>query len=113
MKRTGLLAICLILCLLLGMGSAFAEPNAHIFVEKNETKLRLIKDFDAGEQLYVALFAKAPNADIWIETDFWQTEYGPRFNKRCFIYAENCRDIDFDSVEEYVSKLMSICGIDY
>ncbi len=28
-----------------------------------------------------------------IETDFWQTEYGPRFNKRCFIYAEGCEDI--------------------
>lgn len=28
-----------------------------------------------------------------IETDFWRTEYGPRFNKRCFIYAEGCEDI--------------------
>jgi len=28
-----------------------------------------------------------------IETDFWRTEYAPRFNKRCFIYAEGCRDI--------------------
>jgi len=28
-----------------------------------------------------------------IETDFWRTEYAPRFNKRCFIYAEGCTDI--------------------
>jgi len=28
-----------------------------------------------------------------IETDFWLTEYAPRFNKRCFIYAEGCEDI--------------------
>ena len=28
-----------------------------------------------------------------IETDFWRTEYAPRFNKRCMIYAEGCEDI--------------------
>ena len=28
-----------------------------------------------------------------IETTFWLTEYAPRFNKRCFIYAEGCEDI--------------------
>ena len=28
-----------------------------------------------------------------IVTDFWRTEYAPRFNKRCFIYAEGCEDI--------------------
>ncbi len=28
-----------------------------------------------------------------IVTDFWRTEYAPRFNKRCFIYAEGCQDI--------------------
>ena len=28
-----------------------------------------------------------------IVTDFWRTEYAPRFNKRCFIYAEGCTDI--------------------
>ncbi len=28
-----------------------------------------------------------------IETDFWHTEYAPRFNRRCFIYAEGCEDI--------------------
>lgn len=28
-----------------------------------------------------------------VETNFWYTEYAPRFNKRCFIYAENCEDI--------------------
>ena len=28
-----------------------------------------------------------------IETDFWKTEFAPRFNKRCFIYAEGCNDI--------------------
>ncbi|MBE6597284.1 MAG: hypothetical protein E7641_06395 [Ruminococcaceae bacterium] len=28
-----------------------------------------------------------------IVTDFWRTEYAPRFNKRCFIYAEGCTEI--------------------
>ena len=28
-----------------------------------------------------------------IVTDFWLTDYAPRFNRRCFIYAENCEDI--------------------
>ena len=28
-----------------------------------------------------------------IVTNFWRTEYAPRFNKRCFIYAEGCTDI--------------------
>ena len=28
-----------------------------------------------------------------IETGFWKTEYAPRFNKRCMLYAENCTDI--------------------
>ncbi|MBR3503546.1 MAG: right-handed parallel beta-helix repeat-containing protein [Clostridia bacterium] len=28
-----------------------------------------------------------------IETDAWRVEYAPRFNRRCFIYAENCEDI--------------------
>ena len=28
-----------------------------------------------------------------IETDYWRVEYAPRFNRRCFIYAEGCRDI--------------------
>ena len=28
-----------------------------------------------------------------IVTDFWRTEYAPRFNKRCFIYAEGATDI--------------------
>ena len=28
-----------------------------------------------------------------IESDFWRTEYAPRFNKRCMIYAEGCEDI--------------------
>ena len=28
-----------------------------------------------------------------IETTFWKTEYAVRFNKRCFIYAEGCKDI--------------------
>ena len=28
-----------------------------------------------------------------IETEFWKTEFAPRFNARCFIYAEGCRDI--------------------
>ena len=28
-----------------------------------------------------------------IETGFWRTQYAPRFNKRCFLYAEGCEDI--------------------
>ena len=28
-----------------------------------------------------------------IDTDFWRLEYAPRFNRRCFIYAEGCEDI--------------------
>lgn len=28
-----------------------------------------------------------------IETDFWITDMAPRRNKKCFIYAEGCRDI--------------------
>jgi len=28
-----------------------------------------------------------------IETDFWRPEYAVRFNRRCYIYAENCEDI--------------------
>ncbi len=28
-----------------------------------------------------------------LETDFWRTEYAPRFNKRCMIYAEGCEDV--------------------
>ncbi len=28
-----------------------------------------------------------------IESSFWRTEYAPRFNKRCMIYAEGCEDI--------------------
>ncbi|MBR2615165.1 MAG: hypothetical protein IKC69_00605 [Clostridia bacterium] len=28
-----------------------------------------------------------------IETDVWKTEFAPRFNRRCMIYAENCEDI--------------------
>ena len=28
-----------------------------------------------------------------LETTFWRSEYAPRFNKRCFIYAEGCEDI--------------------
>lgn len=28
-----------------------------------------------------------------IDTQFWRTQYAPRFNKRCMIYAEGCSDI--------------------
>ena len=28
-----------------------------------------------------------------IISDFWKTEYAPRYNRRCFIYAEGCTDI--------------------
>ena len=28
-----------------------------------------------------------------IESDRWLTQYGPRYNRRCFIYAEGCEDI--------------------
>lgn len=28
-----------------------------------------------------------------IETEFWHTQYAPRFNKRCMIYAEGCENV--------------------
>ncbi len=28
-----------------------------------------------------------------IETDFWRTQYAPRYNRRCMIYAEGCEDV--------------------
>ena len=45
------------------------------------------------ERNAVLLGSTDPNDFPEIETDFWLTEYGPRFNKRCFIYAEGCEDI--------------------
>lgn len=45
------------------------------------------------ERNAVLLGSTDPNDFPEIETDFWQTEYGPRFNKRCFIYAEGSEDI--------------------
>ncbi len=28
-----------------------------------------------------------------LESDFWNTDFAPRYNRRCLIYAERCRDI--------------------
>ena len=41
----------------------------------------------------VLLGSKDVNDFPEIVTNFWRTEYAPRFNKRCFIYAEGCTDI--------------------
>ena len=49
-------------------------------------------DLDIGR---VAVHLGSTNVEDFPEvvTEFWDTEYAPRFNKRCFIYAENCEDI--------------------
>lgn len=55
-------------------------------------------DMRSGVELHIevdgVLLGSANGYDFpEIETDFWKTEYAPRFNKRCFIYAEGCHDI--------------------
>lgn len=55
-------------------------------------------DMKSGVDLHIerdAVLLGSTNVDDFPEvvTDFWDTEYAPRFNKRCFIYAENCEDI--------------------
>ena len=55
-------------------------------------------DLKSGVELHIersaVLLGSANAADFPdVETDFWDTAYAPRFNKRCFIYAENCEDI--------------------
>ena len=55
-------------------------------------------DLKSGVELHIerdaVLLGSADVNDFpEIETTFWHTEYAPRFNKRCFIYAENCDDI--------------------
>ena len=55
-------------------------------------------DMKDGVDLHIerdAVLLGSTNANDFpeIETDFWQTEYAPRFNKRCMIYAEGCEDI--------------------
>ena len=55
-------------------------------------------DLKSGVELHIArdavlLGSTDPSDFPDVVTDFWQTEYAPRFNKRCFIYAEGCEDI--------------------
>lgn len=55
-------------------------------------------DLKSGVELHLerdGMLLMSPNVNDFpeIESDFWDTEYAPRFNKRCFIYAENCTDI--------------------
>ena len=55
-------------------------------------------DMKSGVELHLerdaVLLGSASALDFpEIETDFWRVEYAPRFNRRCFIYAENCEDI--------------------
>lgn len=55
-------------------------------------------DMKDGVELHIerdAVLLGSTNVEDFPEivTDFWRTEYAPRFNKRCFIYAEGCTDI--------------------
>lgn len=55
-------------------------------------------DMKSGVQLHIerdGVLLGSTNVEDFPEivTDFWRTEYAPRFNKRCFIYAEGCEDI--------------------
>ncbi|MBQ9802791.1 MAG: hypothetical protein IJW51_06960 [Clostridia bacterium] len=55
-------------------------------------------DLRSGVELRIerdAVLLGSTNADDFpdVVTDFWDTEYAPRFNQRCFIYAENCEDV--------------------
>ena len=55
-------------------------------------------DLRSGVELHLerdaVLLGSADGNDFpEIETDFWRTEYAPRFNKRCMIYAEGCEDV--------------------
>ena len=55
-------------------------------------------DLRSGVELHIevdAVLLGSGNGEDFpeIETGFWRTEYAPRFNKRCMIYAEGCSDI--------------------
>ena len=55
-------------------------------------------DLKSGVELHIerdAVLLGSADADDFpdVITDFWDTEYAPRFNKCCFIYAEDCEDI--------------------
>ena len=55
-------------------------------------------DLKSGVELHLerdAVLLGSTDVDDFPEvvTDFWNNEYAPRFNKRCFIYAQNCEDI--------------------
>ena len=55
-------------------------------------------DLRSGVELHLerdaVLLGSADGNDFpEIETDFWRTQYAPRFNKRCMIYAEGCEDV--------------------
>lgn len=55
-------------------------------------------DLKSGVELYIArdaVLLGSPDPEDFpdIESDFWHTEYAARFNKKCYIYAENAKDI--------------------
>lgn len=55
-------------------------------------------DMKSGVDLHIqrdAVLLGSTNVEDFPEivTNFWRTEYAPRFNRRCFIYAESCEDI--------------------
>ena len=55
-------------------------------------------DLKSGVELHlerdaILLFSTNVHDFPEIETDFWRPEYAVRFNRRCYIYAENCEDI--------------------
>lgn len=55
-------------------------------------------DLKSGVDLHIerdAVLMGSTNVEDFPEvvTEFWDTDYAPRFNKRCFIYAEQCEDI--------------------
>lgn len=52
----------------------------------------------SGVELHIAqdavlLFSTDPRNYPEIQSDNWRPEYAPRFNRRCYIFGENCRDI--------------------
>jgi len=76
-------------CSLHGGGRVLVEGGTYLFGRinmKSGVELHLARD---GKLLGSSNVEDFPE----IETDFWRTEYAPRFNRRCFIYGENCEDI--------------------
>ena len=76
-------------CAAHGGGQVIAEGGTYLFGRinlKSGVELHLERDAILLGSDHVPDFPE-------IETDFWRTEYAVRFNKRCYIYAENCDDI--------------------